>query len=38
MKKEVKTMNPVTPEDQAVFDDIAKQIGEHKAAIRTLIE
>ena len=38
MKKEVKTMNPVTPEDQAVFDDIAKQIGEHKAAIRTLVE
>jgi len=38
MKKEVKTMEPVTPEDQAVFDDIAKQIAEHRAAISTLRE
>ena len=38
MAREIKQMPPVTPEDQAVFDDIAKQIDEHKAAIRTLRE
>lgn len=38
MVKEIKQMPPVTPEDQAVFDEIAKQIAEHEAALYTLRE